>query len=144
MLANAFPLVGLRLQGELIQTSLFGTAQALYAGGMRTVAAVVLVTIVLAPLIEIAALVRILLPLRVRGLPPAGPRALRALHAIGPWRMVEVMMLGVLVALVKLAHLAEIVPGIAMWSLAALVIFLAAAASAFDPRELWLRGELPA
>jgi paraquat-inducible protein A len=51
--------------------------------------------------------------------------------------MVEVMMLGVLVALVKLAHLAEIVLGAALWSLAALVVLLAAAAATFEPRELW-------
>ena len=60
---------------------------------------------------------------------------------ITPWGMVEVMMLGVLVALVKLAHLAEIVLGVALWSLAALVILLAAAAAAFEPRDLWARLE---
>ncbi len=137
MLANAFPLVGLRLQGELIQTTLFGTAQTLYAGGMRTVAAVVLVTTIVAPLIELTAMARLLLPLRFGTLPPARPRMLRALRMITPWRMVEVMMLGVLVALVKLAHLAEIVLGAALWSLAALVVLLAAAAATFEPRELW-------
>ena len=138
-LANTFPLVGLRLKGELIQTTVFGTAQALYADGMRTVAAIVFVTVVVAPLVQLAAMGRLLLPLRFPWLPPAGPRALRALRAITPWGMVEVLMLGVLVALVKLSHLAEIVPGVALWSLGALVVFLAAAASQFDPRVLQLR-----
>ena len=82
---------------------------------------------------------RLLLPLRFGALPPAGPRMFRALRMITPWRMVEVMMLGVLVALVKLAHMTEIVLGIALWLLAALVVLLAAAASAFEPRELWAR-----
>jgi paraquat-inducible protein A len=61
----------------------------------------------------------------------------RVLRAVLPWGMIEVMMLGVLVALVKLAHIAEIVPGIALWSLAALVVLSAARASAFDPRAPW-------
>ena len=33
----------------------------------------------------------------------------------------------------------EIVLGVALWSLAALVVLLAAAASAFEPRDLWAR-----
>ena len=54
------------------------------------------------------------------------------------WRGVAAaMMLGVLVALVKLAHIAEIVPGVALWSLGALVLVLAAAISSFEPRALW-------
>jgi paraquat-inducible protein A len=141
MLANVFPLVGMSLKGELVETTLFGTAAALYAGGMRTVAAVVFVTTFVAPLIELAAMACLLLPLRFSALPSAGPRMFRAMRMIQPWRMVEVMMLGVLVALVKLAHLAEIVLGVALWSLAALVILLAAATSAFEPRDLWARPE---
>ena len=141
VLANAFPLVGLRLNGELIETTLFGTAKALYADGMHTVAAVVFVTTFVAPLIELAAMARLLVPLRFGGLRPAGPRIFRALRAIAPWRMVEVMMLGVLVALVKLGHLAEIVLGVALWSLAGLVVLMAAAASTFEPREIWARRE---
>jgi paraquat-inducible protein A len=55
--------------------------------------------------------------------------------------MVEVLMLGVLVALVKLGHLAEIVLGVALWSLAALVVLMAAAASVFEPHDMWARPE---
>src|SRR5829696_7100517 len=46
VLANTFPLVGLRMKGDLIETTLFGMARALYAGDMRTVAAIVFVTVV--------------------------------------------------------------------------------------------------
>ena len=139
VLANAFPLVGLRLKGELIVTTLIGTAQAMWVDGMRTVAAMVFVTIFVAPLVELLALARLLLPLRFSSLPVAPPRIYRALRAITPWRMVEVLMLGVLVALVKLAHMAELLIGVALWSLGALVILLAAAAATFDPREVWSR-----
>jgi paraquat-inducible protein A len=40
---------------------------------------------------------------------------------------------------VKLAHLATVVPGIALWSFGALMILFAAIAAVFDPRELWAR-----
>jgi paraquat-inducible protein A len=55
---------------------------------------------------------------------------------------VEVFMLGVLVSLVKLAHLAGVVPGIAIWSFAALMLVMAALSSVFDPRALWQSAEL--
>jgi paraquat-inducible protein A len=139
VLANTFPLVGLRLNGELIQTTLYGTAKAMYLGDMRTVAAVVFVTIFVAPLIELIALAGLLLPLKFPSFPPAGARVYRTLRAITPWRMTEVMMLGVLVALVKLAHLAEVMLGVALWSLGGLVVMLAAAASTFEPRIVWAR-----
>ena len=50
-------------------------------------------------------------------------------------------MLGVLVSLVKLAHLAGVVPGIALWSFAALMFVMTAVAAVFDPRDLWARVE---
>jgi paraquat-inducible protein A len=53
--------------------------------------------------------------------------------------MIEVFMLGVLVSLAKLAHVAAVEPGVALWSFGALVILLAAAASSFEPHELWAR-----
>jgi paraquat-inducible protein A len=39
---------------------------------------------------------------------------------------------------VKLAHIAAIIPGVGLWAFAALMFMLAAAAAAFDARQLWL------
>jgi paraquat-inducible protein A len=55
--------------------------------------------------------------------------------------MVEVFALGVLVSMVKLAHVATIVPGIALWSFGVLMAVLAAAVNAIDTREIWARAE---
>ena len=137
VVANSFPLVGLEVNGELIETTLFGAARSLYAGGMRTLGAIVLITTVVAPLIELVAILSLLLPLRLNRRVRYSARLFRALRAIQPWRMVEVMMLGVLVALVKLAHMAAVIPGIAMWALAGVVVLVAACLSAFDPRIVW-------
>jgi paraquat-inducible protein A len=49
------------------------------------------------------------------------------------------MMLGVLVALVKIADYATVIPGIALFMLGALVILFAAMQVTFDPREVWDR-----
>jgi paraquat-inducible protein A len=57
------------------------------------------------------------------------------------WSMIEVMMLGVLVALVKIADYATVIPGVALFMLGALVILFAAMQVTFDPRGIWDRVE---
>ncbi len=50
-------------------------------------------------------------------------------------------MVGVLVALIKIADYATVIPGTALFALGALVFVLAAMQSSFDPREVWKRIE---
>jgi paraquat-inducible protein A len=51
--------------------------------------------------------------------------------------MTQVFILGVLVALVKLAHLAHVVPGVALWAFGGLIVLLTAAGSTFNMHEMW-------
>ena len=55
--------------------------------------------------------------------------------------MNEVMILGILVALIKIAELATVVPGIAMYAIGALVVLFAAIMFTADPHEAWKRIE---
>jgi paraquat-inducible protein A len=57
------------------------------------------------------------------------------------WSMIEVMLLGVLVALIKIADYATVIPGVALFTLGALVFLLAGMQSSFDPRDVWDRIE---
>ncbi|MFM0008543.1 paraquat-inducible protein A, partial [Paraburkholderia dipogonis] len=74
-----------------------------------------------------------------RRLPYRPDIVFRMLHLARPWGMTEVLILGMLVALVKLAHIASVVPGVALWTFGALMLILAAASAAFDPHDLWQR-----
>ena len=58
-----------------------------------------------------------------------------------PWSMNEVMILGILVALIKIAELATVEPGIGMYAVGGLVVLFAAIMVTFDPREVWKRIE---
>jgi paraquat-inducible protein A len=55
----------------------------------------------------------------------------------------EVFMIGIIVAIVKLVGMAQIVPGLALWSFALLILILAAAAANMDPRVVWDQVEYP-
>ena len=61
----------------------------------------------------------------------------RLVRSVQPWGMVEVFLLGMLVSLVKLSHLATVILGTAFWAMAALIVVLTLAGRAFDPRLLW-------
>ena len=65
--------------------------------------------------------------------------ALRLMHMLRRWAMVEVFMLAVLVSVVKLTALADVVPGVGLWSLGAYVLVTAAAHASFDARDYWSR-----
>ena len=139
VIANTFPIVGLELQGQSTAATLFGTAQALFRENMKALAFLVFLTTIAVPGVQLTAMLYLLLPLR-RGHVPSGlPRALRILQAIRPWGMVEVFILALLVALVKLGGMATVVPGTALWAFGALLFTIAGAVATFDARAIWAR-----
>jgi paraquat-inducible protein A len=71
VIANTFPILGLDAQGNYTSTTVFGTVRALHATGMSAVAALVFVTTILIPAIDLAALLYLLVPLRLGGFRPA-------------------------------------------------------------------------
>lgn len=137
LIGNLFPLVGLDIQGHHVETTVLGAARQLWRDDMPLISLVLLATTVLMPLIELGALVWLLLPLRSGRRPPGFVALFRALQLAHPWAMVEVFILGVLVSLVKLSHLADVLPGPAIWCFGALMLVLTALSSLFDSRALW-------
>jgi paraquat-inducible protein A len=122
VLANVFPVVGLEANGVKTATTLLGTAWQLSQQQMEPVALLVLLTGVLTPGLELLCLLYLLLPLALGHAPRGFARVMRLVRVLHPWGMVEVFLLGVLVSLVKLAHMAEVHPGIGLWSFFALII----------------------
>jgi paraquat-inducible protein A len=138
LLSNAFPLVALQLNGTTRTTTLLGAAYGLYGQGYAPIAALVLVTTVLIPLFQIASLLYLLLPLRMSRRARGQNELFRMLTRLRPWAMPEVFMLGALVALVKLAAMAQVIPGIALFSYGALMLALAGLTSITPTEQFWL------
>ena len=125
LMMNVFPLVELHVQGSERATTLIGAVREMADRGRLPLALLVLATTVLCPLAEVLLLAVVLVPLRLHYFEPAGARLAGMLHHVRPWSMVEVFMLGVLVALVKLAAIAQIIPGPALWACAGLILTMA-------------------
>ena len=137
MFANVFPLVSMNVHGDTISTTMPRAVWALHQHHMTGLAALVLVTTLLAPGIQIASILTLLVCLRLRRGQHHFARLFRLVQAVRVWGMIDVLMLGILVSLVKLAALATVVPGVALWSFAALLVLLTLLSSSFSTRDLW-------
>lgn len=136
ILANTYPILVLRAQGIVNEATLLGSVAALWTEGQELVAVMVFATTWLFPLFDLLSMLFVVLA-AMRGWRPAlyAP-VLRTLQTMRPWGMIEVLMLGVLVSLIKLSKLADVVPGVALWAFIALTFLLAAILS-YDIRVLW-------
>ena len=138
LIANAFPIVSLQVQGSETETTLFGAVYTLYAQHQDFIALLVLATTIAFPMVELALMFGVLLTLREFYATRWFRLSLRLIQAIRPWKMIEVFMIGVLVALVKLGSIATIIPGVALWAFA-LLTFMLGGVAMFDPAHLWRR-----
>ena len=137
LVANAVPMLGLTVVGREAATTVIGGAEHLWQGGQVAVAILVLFTAVVAPALQIFLMLAIVLGARHEPAPRWAGTLLRHHGTTQTWSMIEVMMLGVLVALVKIADYATVIPGTALFVLGALIVVLAAMQASFEPREVW-------
>jgi paraquat-inducible protein A len=134
--ANLFPIVEIELRGLRNQTTLAGAVMALATEGRSLVALLVLATTIVFPLLQLLILVWLLVPLQKARRPAGFTFLVNCIQVLRPWGMIEVFLLGVLVALVKLSGIATVIPGPALWAFGVLTILLTAVLS-FDPRGFW-------
>jgi paraquat-inducible protein A len=141
VVANSVPMLSLTIVGRAASTTVIGGANHLWENGQKIVGALVFITAVAAPALQIGFMLAIVIGAH-RGRPRkwVGP-LLRHHPTTRVWSMIEVMMLGVLVALVKIADYATVIPGMALFVLGALVFVLAAMQANFDPKQVWDRIE---
>jgi paraquat-inducible protein A len=139
LIANLEPLMGLSVAGREASTTIAGGAWKMWEQGEKITALLIALFAVIAPALQIGFLLAILLAVRRPPAPRWVGTLLRWVEIAGSWSMLEVMMLGILVSLVKIAALARVIPGVGIFAAGGLILLLAAMSSSFDPREAWSR-----
>ncbi len=137
IIGNTTSLLGLSAVGRQASTTILGGAYELWLQGYQVSAAVVAFACVLAPAAYISLLLAILWMTTRPPVPTWAGGLMRHASFMLSWSMPEVMLLGILVALIKIAALATVVPGVALYAMGVLVILLAAIRLTFDPRQVW-------
>jgi paraquat-inducible protein A len=139
VIANTFPFLTFRLEGNADTSTLLSGAWSLYREGMWPLALLVLLTATVVPLAWLLGTVYVLLPLWLGRIPWAVADVFRITELLRPWAMMEVYLLGVIVAYVKLSDLARLELGIALFAFVGLIVAMIAAEAALEPHEVWRR-----
>ena len=122
--ANTFPIMGISMQGLSNDATLWSTVQALAEGRITLIA------------LQIILLAWVLVYARNGRMAPGFRICMRTLEHLRPWSMMEVCLLGILVAIIKLAGMLEVHPGIGLWAMSMLTVLIILVGGR-DVRGLW-------
>jgi paraquat-inducible protein A len=137
--ANVLPVMTVVRAGHTETTTILGGTRVLFETGQPAVAALVLFASIVVPVVKVSGLLWMVLAASCRS--PARLRDRAALYRLielfGRWSMLDIFMISILIALVKLGALVtiEVEPG-AIW-FAAVVVLTMLATAAWDPRLAW-------
>lgn len=140
-IAYAVPLMDLSAIGRSASTTVAGGAYEMWNQGEQLAAVLIAFCAVLAPGGYILFMLMVLLGARRSPAPHWVGEMLRWASHFEVWATLDVMMLGILVALVKIAELASVAAGGGLYAVGALIVLLPAIAVSFDERDLWQRIE---
>jgi len=129
------PVMSIERLGNTAEASIWSGLVSLLAEGHYAVGLAILAFSIVAPLGKLAAIV-----LLAGGAPiPARHRAAtyRVVEWIGRWGMVDVLLVAILVAAVKLGDLVEVTPGVGVAAFGAVVVLSLLASASFDPHQIW-------
>ncbi|MGB0722510.1 MAG: paraquat-inducible protein A [Gammaproteobacteria bacterium] len=136
-IVNLSPFLALELGGRVEQTHLISGAWALTRLGQWELGLIVALTSVVFPLLTAMGWLYLLIPLKFGIRPRHLGRVYRWTRSLAPWSMISVFMLGVIVAAVKLLEMANVIPGVGLFALIALLIVSSAARAYEAPEIIW-------
>ncbi len=122
--------------GQVNATNIWSGAIGLLSGGELAVGVVVFLCSIVAPVLKLLAMLALSMP---RSLLGRRHRAMtyRFVEWIGRWGMVDVLLVAVLVALVKLGSWAEVAPGPGLMAFASVVVLSVLSSAVFEPHAIW-------
>jgi len=135
--ANVYPIMTFTYLGLSQQTTIWAGVKQLYNDGMWPLAALVFCASIAIPLTKLIGLAYLCLSLKSEGRKKDRTKLYQVIDVIGRWSMLDVFLLAILVAVVKLGQIATVVPGPGALAFAAVVVITLFAARSFDPRLIW-------
>lgn len=134
--ANVFPVIDISMKGLSNEVTLWSSVEALAQGRITLIALVAGLSIIFAPMLQIILLFWVLLHAQKGTVAPGFKMCMRALEHLRPWSMLEVCMLGILVAIVKLSGMLDVHAGVGLWAMAMLMVLIILIAGKHT-RRLW-------
>lgn len=135
--ANIYPILRMEFYGVYSESTVWDGCVRLFEDGMWLIAIIVFLASILIPLMKLLGLFFLVSTAGSQRWRRERARIYRWIDVIGPWAMLDVFLLSVLVAVVKLEQLATILPGPGIVAFASVVILTILASQSFDPRLIW-------
>lgn len=139
LIANSYPLLTFAMEGRVETNTLGSGVLTFWREGFPFLAIMVAVTSMIAPLFLILAHIYVLLPITLNRQMPGMQQIWRVLAMIRPWSMLDVFLIGLLVALTKLTDYAEVIAGPAFFAICCLIPTVLLMNVTLDPRYVWRR-----
>ena len=137
--ANIYPILSMNLYGTHSENTVWDGVVSLWQYDQYFVAIVVFLASIVIPLLKLIGLFFLVVSVkwgkdqRLRG----RSRIYKFIDVIGPWAMLDVFLLAILVALVKLGDLAQVLPGPGLLAFTCMVVLTILASQSFDPKLIW-------
>jgi len=139
--ANLLPVMSLHIVGQESTTTIYKGSLVLFHEGLYWTALLVFLASIVVPLCKLLLVGFVSGCLFLRRSSALLPYAFRYYHYLDEWGMLEVYMLGVLVAVVKLKGMASVAPGIGLYCFIALLLMATMMSSLLDEDCFWRRIE---
>ena len=140
--ANFLPITYTRIFGREVESTLLGGVVTLWEHGDKPIAVIIFVASILVPLGKMTVLSWLCLSVQLGSnfALTQKTKLYRVADFVGRWSMIDVFVVGILVALVQVGNILTIRPGVAAVAFAAMVVTTMLASLSFDPRLLWVQG----
>jgi paraquat-inducible protein A len=137
--ANLYPILDMTIYGAHQENTVWEGAMSLIQHHQVFVGIVVLLASIVVPFLKLLGLLFLTLTAKARWPRFRKERTaiLRFIDVIGPWAMLDVFLLAVLVSLVKLGQIATVLPGPGLLAFTCVVVLTILATMSFDPRLIW-------
>jgi paraquat-inducible protein A len=135
--ANMFPFMTMELYGNRNSSTIWGGVVSLVDSGSWFLAIIVFLASLLIPFIKLLVLFFISTKSHSAGSRRFKTKLYFIIEAIGRWSMLDIFLLAIFVAIMKLGHWTSVEPEIGSGLFALVVIFTLLASANFDPKLLW-------
>ena len=137
--ANVYPILRMNYHGAHSESTVWDGCVTLFQNDQRLVAVIVFLASILIPILKLLGLFYLVVTTKFKSARwrQERTRIYKFIELIGPWAMLDVFLLAVLVALVKLQQLATILPGPGILAFTAMVVLTILASASFDPKLIW-------
>lgn len=141
LVACSYPILSLKVVGAATSNTLITGVIDLYHYGLKDCSLMVFFMTILIPFVKFAMLFYILTSLRWNLYLPKRLLIFRVYHIIDTWGMLEVYMLAIIVAMVKLTDFATVSIGIGLHAFIACMVISFSISATLDPHLIWERLE---